>query len=324
MVPRGRISPSYNPRDRMRKLIAFLAAALVAMAACTTFHGPGAPLAREQFEAGSGLEAAIARDTAERFVFAYASANQDDARELASIVTGPKLRAWAHWLGVQDREFEGTISGTPEVRHAVFVGELQAEGTTGAEVDLDASVTFTYSPNDGQPFTQRRDLSGPLVLIQTGPVDWKVLDGVRDGVRMSDAIELFKQVSIASGGVTVQIDSVFLFAPTWQFNVVVTNGTDAPIRLDPTRVGLFVKSGPDEFTRVTGAVTQSLADVPPGANVEGQMAFSSRSSSDGTVLSLGYTSGHERFPPFAFPLQPLITVPSPSPTASGPGAASPS
>jgi hypothetical protein len=308
----------------MRRLFAFLVAAIVTIPACSTAHGPNAPLAREQFEPGSGLEAAIARDTAERFVLAYAHASQDGARELSSLVTGPKLLAWAHWLAVQDREFDGAITGTPDVRHVVFVGQLQAAGTTGAEIELDASVTFTFTPTQGQAIVQHRDLTGPMVLVQTGPVDWKVLDGTRDGVRMSDAIDLFKQISIASGRVTVSLDSVFTFAPSWQFNVVVSNGTRAPIRLDPSRVGLFVKTGSNAFERVQGAVTHSLAEVRPGSHAEGLLAFPGRSSSAGTVLSLGYTSGGKKLQPFAFPLQGLLTLPSPSPTSSGPVAASPS
>jgi hypothetical protein len=305
----------------MRRLIVVLVAALVSTPACSTSRGPTAPLAREQFEPGSGLEAAIARDTAERFVLAYAHASQDGARELRSLVTGPKLLAWAHWLGVQDREFNGRITGQADVRHILFVGELQAGGTTGAEIELDASVTFTFTPTDGQAIVQRRDLTGPMVLVQTGPVDWKVLDGTRDGVRMSDAIELFKQISIASGGVTVRLDSVFLFSPSWQFNVEVTNESRASVRLDPSRVGLLVKRG-KTFERVQGAVTHSLAEVRPRSSAEGLLAFPGRASSDGTWLSLGYASAGKRLPPFAFPLQGILTVPSP--TGSGPAAASPS
>jgi hypothetical protein len=101
----------------------------VMLGACTHVRGPSAPLAREELAATAGLETSIAKDTAERFVTAYANAAKDGGRELDSLVTGPKLVAWVHWLGVQDREFEGTVTGRPEIRHVAFVGELRNGST---------------------------------------------------------------------------------------------------------------------------------------------------------------------------------------------------
>lgn len=288
------------------------------LGACTHLRGPSAPLAREEFVAAAGLETSIAKDTADRFVTAYADAPKDGGRQLASLVTGPKLVAWVHWLGVQDREFQGTIAGRPEIRHVAFVGELHTGSTTGAEVALDASVTFTYHPAGAASFTRTRDLTGPLVLVQTGPVDWKVLDATRDGALMSDGIDLFAHVAIQADGVTVRLGSVFLFPPNWQFNVVVTNRSRSEIQLDADRMALYVKTGARSFVRVDGVATGSLAAIAPHTTVEGLMAFPGQSSAKGRVLSIAYRVGRRTLPPFAFPLQGIVTLPSPAPTSPPP------
>ena len=301
----------------MRRLVPVIVLAVV-LGACTHLRGPSAPLAREQFVAAAGLETSIAKDMAERFVVAYADAPKDGGRELASLVTGPKLAAWVHWLGVQDREFQGTIAGRPEIRHVAFVGELRTGSTTGAEVALDASVNFTYRPTGQASFSRSRDLTGPLILVQTGPVDWKVFDATRDGALMSDGIDLFDHVAIQADGVTIRLESVFLFAPNWQFNVVVTNRSGSEIQLDTDRMGLYVKTGAKSYGRVDGVATGSLAAIAPHTTVEGLMAFPGQASAKGRVLSIAYRAGRRALPPFAFPLQGIVTLPSPAPTSPPP------
>jgi hypothetical protein len=312
----------------MRRLSQVLLLVPVLLGACSgELRGPAAPLAREQLLADPGLEAAIVRSTAERFLRAYAAASRDGARELRSLVTGPKLLAWVHWLAVQNREFDGSISGRPDIRRSTFVQELQAGGSNGAEVDLDASVRFTFDPADGPTFPRTRSFTGPMVLLQTGPVDWKVFDATRDGDRMADGIELFRRDVIDDGGVTVRLDSVFLFGSSWQFNVVVTNGTGSEVRLDPAGAALFVQTGPNAFARVEGATTGSLAVVSAHARIEGLMAYPAQDSAEGRVLSIVYRPGSgpgSKPLRFAFPLEGLITAPSPAPTTSGPVVASPS
>lgn len=297
---------------------------LLVAASCTTLHGPGRPIAREEVLGDAGLDVTAARTVAERFVLAYARASQDGGRSLGSLVAGSKLESWVRWLNVQNREFRGTISAQPSIREVDFVAELQTGSATGVQVALDASVTFTFDPVGAQPFERTRNLAGGMVLVKTAPFEWRVLDASRDGQLMSDGIQILRKQVLSDHGVTVRLDSVFTFAPNWQFNVIVKNDTSGPVALDPAGAILFVKTGKDQFDPVDGVVTGSLQVIPAHGSVKGLMAFPEQASAQGRVLTLDYASGG-RTPRFAFPLQGLVTAtPLPATTAPGPGPASPS
>ena len=133
---------------------------------------------------------------------------------------------------------------------------------------------------------------------------------------MSDSIQPFRNQVRTEGGVTVHLDSLFMFPPKWQFNVIVENATSHEIALDPTGAALFVDRG-DAFERVEGALTASLGTVPAGQTVEGFLVFQAQRSADGRVLSLVYGKGPKALR-FEFPLQDLVTaVPPPAPTDAG-------
>jgi hypothetical protein len=118
------------------------------------------------------------------------------------------------------------------------------------------------------------------------------------------------------GGVTVHLDSLFMFPPKWQFNVVIENAAPHAVSLAPDGAALFVDRG-DGFERVEGALTASIGTVPAGQTVEGLMVFQAQRSGDGRVLSLVYGTG-PRALRFEFPLQDLVTaVPPPAPTDAG-------
>jgi hypothetical protein len=119
------------------------------------------------------------------------------------------------------------------------------------------------------------------------------------------------------------MDSLFMFMPTWQFNLVVENRSANDVRLAEDGAALFVDQG-DGFGRVGGRprVTSSLLTIPAGETAEGLVAFRAQSSADGLVLSLTYGEGKDSSS-FEFPLGDLVTsVPPPPPTdeqtATGP------
>ena len=301
----------------MRRLITVIVFALTVPACAPAPQGPSAPLAREQVDAGQGLDASIARTSVEAFVRAYASASQDGGSGLATIVLGPKLEAWAHWLDVLNAEFDGSIVGTPAIDGLSFVAEIDTGRAVGAEVDLAASVAFTFDPSGGQAFERTRSLDGPVTVVKIGAADWRVLDATRDGVPMSDGIQVFKSEEQTDGGVTVRMDSLFMFAPNWQFNVVVENRTDHAVQLEPTGVVLLHEAG-GSVARVDGVVTGSLAVIPAHATVEGLMAYPAQDASNGRTLAVAYRYGRTLLP-FEFPLGGLVkVVPPPAPTTTAP------
>jgi hypothetical protein len=174
-------------------------------------------------------------------------------------------------------------------------------------------VTFAYAPEGADPFERARVLDGPVTLLRLEDGSYRVVDLTRDGVQMSDAIRVFENQSRSRGDVEIVLDSLFMFEPNWQFNVLVTNGGTEPLTLDLGVVGLYV-GGPDGIQRLDGAFTPSLEVVPPGAQVAGLLAFPLQESAAGRTLTFGY-GGERRSLRLDFPLDGLVSaVPPPPPT----------
>ncbi|HEX9122601.1 MAG TPA: hypothetical protein VF984_04475 [Actinomycetota bacterium] len=298
-------------------LVSSAVVAIVALGACDPpTQGPAQPLALEQVGAGIGPDVAAARQTVLDFLQAYADAPADDGVALSGLVAGAKLGAWAQWLAVQNRDFDGTIVATVDVRSVEFVAFHPIQGRVGAQVDLGASVTFTFDPTEGDPFRRTRILDGPVTLLRAGEADWRVVDATRDGISMDAGIELFQHLRQRRHGVTVRLDSLFQFTPNWQFNVIVANHSGWPIRLD-RRVGasLYTKRHGGSARR-QGAITPSLVLVPDGATIQGLAAFPLQSSARGRVVALTYRIRHGGLIRFAFALAGKVTPVGAPPTAS--------
>jgi hypothetical protein len=215
---------------------------------------------------------------------------------------------------VQDAQFPGSIEGASEVRGADFVQTVVTRRAVGASVDLGASVTFSYTPVDGGPFERVRILDGPVTLVGGPPGDWRLIDFTRDGVPMTDGIQLFKDERRRDGRVTVILDSLFMFTPNWQFNVIVENRTGSEIRIDPATTDLFVRRPGKGFHEVQGATAQGLEAIPPASSVQSMVSYPLQGSADGRVLHLSFSQGNRSFA-FDFPLQDIVTaVPPPPPT----------
>jgi hypothetical protein len=306
----------------MRRL-AFSGLVLLAATSCSpSLEGASQPLAQEQVGAGLGLDVASARRTALDFVNAYAHTTEDDGARLSALVVGPKLTAWVHWMTVQNRQFDGTISGIADVRSVAFVDSFLVENAVGGQVNLGASVTFTYDPADGEAFDRTRIMDGPVTLLQAGTAEWRVMDATRDGQSMDDGIQLFKDLSMASNGVMVSLHSLFMFTPTWQFNVTVVNETGGLIRFEPKGLALLVRRQGAPPQRTRGVYTQALVALPTGFDSEGLVGFPQQEDAKGRTLSLTYRVAGGRHVTFAFPLADVVTQvpptssePSPAPTS---------
>src|SRR4029450_9579880 len=266
--------------------------------------------------------ASSARQAVVEFVEAYRESPHQGVRRLRQLVVGPALRSWVRWLDVQHREFDGTIESAGAVSEVDSIGAVAARRIPFASVGLSASVQFRFDPRDDDPIDLVRVLDGPVTLIRPAAGTSRVEDLLRNGVPMSDSIQPLRHQVRTEGGVTVRLDSLFMFPPKWQFNVVVRNASPHDVSLDPDGAALFVDRG-DGFERVEGALTASLGTVPAGETVAGLMVFQAQRSADGRVLSLAYGTGTRPLR-FEFPLQDLVTaVPPPAPTDVGAAEAAP-
>jgi len=300
----------------MRRLAVFGLVLLAATSCSPALEGASQPLAQEQVGAGLGLDVASARRTALDFVNAYAHATEDDGARLSALVVGPKLTAWVHWMTVQNQQFDGTISGTADVRSVAFVDSFLVENAVGGRVNMGASVTLTYDPTAGQTFDRTRIMDGPVTLLRTGTAEWRVVDATRDGQSMDDGIQLFRELSMTSHGVTVSLHSLFMFTPSWQFNVTVVNRTGGLIRIEPVGLALLVRRQGAPPQRTRGVYTQALVTLPGGFDAEGLVGFPQQEEARGRTLSLAYRLAGGRHVTFLFTLGDVVTqVP---PTSSGP------
>lgn len=295
---------------RIRALL--VPACLLVLAACAPERsGPATPIAEAQVAPAPALEASASRQAVVDFVEAYRSSPDEGTGPLAHLVAGEELDAWVRWLDVQHREFDGTIEANSDVRDVEFIGTLEARRARGSQVGLSASVTFRFDPVGDEPIELVRVLDGPVTLVQTDPGTYRVIDLLRNGVPMSDGIELFANEERVEGGVTVRLDSLFMFPPNWQFNLIVGNQSGADVVLDPAGAALFEDTGTG-FDRIDGVITPSLGVIPAGATVDGLMVFPAQATAQGRVLSLVYAAGRDALR-FEFPLDDLVTVVPPPP-----------
>jgi hypothetical protein len=256
-------------------------------AACTQGSaGPAAP-ASGQVDLDDAVRAAGAREAARAFVQAYAAAPDDGVAQLATLVGTPLLRRWATWLQVQDEGFPGTTAGAPS---GILVGPalpFEIESVPGSseilrQVELRASVTFTFAPNDADPFDVVRSLDGPMRLIRGPGDDWTVLDFTRDGIPLTSQFEGVEDAS--DGDATTQAAlAAFFAAPTWQFGLVIH--TSRTLRLSPDDVTIV--DGDGVLVATAGALTTQLERIPAGATVRGLAAFDPRPSAEGLSLRIG-------------------------------------
>jgi hypothetical protein len=295
---------------------------VLALGACAPEpQGPAAPIAAQQIGSGAAIEAAAARQAVVDFVTAYAASPTGGSAALQRLVAGRELASWSRWLDVQHREFPGTIDAAADVRDIRFVTALEAQEARGAQVGLEASVTFQYSPDGEDPFELARVLDGVVTLLRLDDGEYRVIDLVRDGVPMSAGIHVFQDQVRRGGALEIELDSLFMFAPSWQFNVIVRNDGPEAVTVDPLAAGLYV-SGGGEAERLEGTISPSLTVIPPGAEVAGILGYGQQDSAADRVLTLVFGTGR-RSMRFEFPLDGLVTmVPPPAPaTEASPAAA---
>ena len=294
---------------------------IVAVACSSSPSGPTGAVAPDQVTPDDATKAAGARAVAAAFVGAYASDTDANPRTLAALVDGDRLKRWVHWLGIQDREFPGTISGTVETDTIGPAAPFEVASVPGTEallreVAVQASITFSFQPDDGDTITLSRSLDGPMrLLFDERRETWSVLDFTRDGIPLSQAFEIVgAQGSTTGGGVGVAIDA-FVSVPYWQFFLRVSS--DRAAHLASNDAVLLDADGKP----VTSAreVTSSLRSLPADRTVEGVVTFPAQVAADGLTVRMTFR-GARGVIALDIPLQDLIHPlgivsgsPSPSP-----------
>ncbi|HEV8571426.1 MAG TPA: hypothetical protein VGR49_00065 [Actinomycetota bacterium] len=214
----------------------------------------------------AGLETVAIRETILEFLDAYARSG-DTVEPLRDLVTGPELRDWVHWLGVQNRHLE-QATGNLEVR-AVRILQIRDEVAAAA---VDADVRFTFLAEEGEESAIPRSFQSPVILSRHGgPGSWAVLDVVRDGRSMTDSITVLKPpVSARDQGLVVEAVSVYRFTAGTVVNLRVRNVGGDPVRIDRERSVLQVAG---QSLRPLGTTVTFSGALPPDRLIQGAFDF---------------------------------------------------
>ena len=274
---------------RIRLATALLVVATFVVACSPSPTGPTGPAAPDQVTPDDAVKAAGARATAAAFVRAYASDTGADPRTLARLVDGKRLQRWVHWLGVQDREFPGTISGAVENDQIgpATPFELSSVPGSGAllrDVDVQATITFSFQPDDGKTITLSRSLDGPMRLLYDDERGtWSVLDFTRDGIPLSQTFEIVadsarRHREAGSTSPSTRSCRCRTGSSSSACRAIVPSGSHRATPSCSTPDGARVAVARD--------VTSSLRAIDAGAAAEGIVTFPAQASADGLTLRM--------------------------------------
>jgi hypothetical protein len=271
-------------------------------------------------------EDVVARSTIVRFLEAYERVPLDGGAALIDLAGSPAVGHWAAWLGVQYRQLGDRVESGHVLRE---IGPLRpAETVGGAQarvVMISAEVVFVITPESGSPQQHSRSLDGPMVLVNDENEGWRVTDFTRDGVLLSHSVHVFPLGSgVRERGVTIAVDSFIADQDQWAIGVVIRNGTERSIGVEPDLVGVYdITASPVN----AGITPDSLSEIGPGQNVEALVAYPIPEAEDplGLRLVIGARiTGDDRLVVLDVPVRPVLRMleragtasPSPSPAGS--------
>jgi hypothetical protein len=295
------------------------AALTLALCACAGATEPRSPLpSAAEPSPAQGVQDASVRDTAIRFIHAYATAPQDGGDALIALVNGLAAE-WAHWVSVQNAAFNGTIGGVVTILSIGAPHPLDGSGPA-LIVDVQATVTFTPAPADGTVVApQVRSLDGPMSLTQDGPYAWRVADFTRDGQALHSFFVSLSGPGMVQSDVTVGVHAVVLAAGEWQVGLDVRNGTDGAIALDARNVALLL-----DQDLVAGDTGSTFEPIAAGTTAEGFVTLPAPTTAGQplVVLRFGTTGDSIDFViPIPDPREAAgQVVPTQNPSPSSPGA----
>ena len=303
----------------MRRITTSLMLVAAAAAACSVTpdpEGPAQPVSRQAIALDDFRIAGQARAVAHAFLRAYAEAPGDGGRTLEPLVEGVLAREWAHWVTIQNAAFPGSIDGSLQLGHLGTALPVRApdgslDDLVAYGVEVRATVTFDVTDEEGEPASLQRLMDGLVVLVQGEDGAFRVLNFVRDGLRLDQFFQVFEGAEERRGGVTVEIRNLIQLE-RWQFGVEIRNLSDRPMRLVRNLTALLTASGEpaiDEAPLVTFA-----AEIAPGETAEGIVSFAAPTTAEALDLQIAMAGPDEEAAAFVFGVPQPAGAAGPSPT----------
>jgi len=237
-----------------------------ALAACSTTAGALSPEPLSKISPGAGVQTSQTRTAVIDFLNAYANAGSDQGAALQRLVSPHSIASlWAAVIQLQEKSFPGSSSGTAKISSigSPTPSQLTTPTTEPVEdVQLQASVTFKFTPTTGQPTSQTRTFDGPMTLIESTPGTWQVVDFVRNGQPLSQVLAPVG-TAIPKGGVTLHVLAEIFDAQIWELIVSLQNDTSSTVTLGN---GSVILAQGSKSVVTSGEATQSLASIPPGSH----------------------------------------------------------
>jgi hypothetical protein len=304
----------------MRRIATFLVIAVAAAAACSRTPepvGPEQPMSRQVLALDDLRLSAQARSVALAFLRAYAGSAADGGRSLARIVDGVLAREWAHWVGVQNAGFPGTMKGTLQLGHLGYASPVRAadgslDDLVAYGVVVRATVTFALTDEAGEALPPlNRAMDGMIVMIQGSNGAFRVINFVRDGRRLDEFFRVFDGTRERRNGVTVEIRNLVQL-DRWQFGIEITNDTDRTVHVLPNLTALLTKT--EELASSERPLVTFPKPLQPGESAEGIVSFAAPSTTGSLDLQVAVAGPTGEATGFVFGIPQVAGTPTPSPS----------
>ncbi len=304
----------------MRRIATFLVIAVAAAAACSRTpepRGPEQPMSRQVLALDDLRLSGQARSVALAFLRAYAGSTADGGRSLARVVDGVLAREWAHWVGVQNAGFPGTMKGTLQLGHLGYATPVRAadgslDDLVAYGVVVRATVSFALTDEAGEPLPPlNRALDGMIVMIQGSDGAFRVINFVRDGRRLDEFFRVFDGTRERRNGVTVEIRNLVQL-DRWQFGIEVTNDTDRTVHILPNLTALLTKT--EELASSERPLVTFPKPLQPGESAEGIVSFAAPATTESLDLQVAVAGPNGEATGFVFGIPQSAGTPTPSPS----------
>jgi hypothetical protein len=308
----------------MGRITASLVIVAAAVAACSRTpepQGPERPASQQILALDDLRISGQARSVAHAFLRAYAGSATDAGRALEPLVEGSLAREWAHWVGVQNAAFPGTIDGSLQLGHLGAASPVRAEDGSLDDliaygVVVRATITFALTDETGEEIAPiQRSMDGLVVMIQGEDGAFRVINFVRDGLRLDEFFQVFDGARERRRGVTVEIRNLVQLE-RWQFGIQVTNDTERPLRVLPALTVLLTAQ--EDLASSERPLVTFPSPISPGESAEGIVSFVAPPATAGELdLQVAVASPDGEATGFVFGVPQVATpeTPSPSPVA---------
>ena len=304
----------------MRRIATFLVIAFAAAAACSrtpTPVGPEQPMSRQVLSLDDLRLSGQARSVALAFLRAYAGSATDGERALRPLVNGVLAREWAHWVGVQNAGFPGTMKGTLQLGHLGYASPVRAadgslDDLVAYGVIVRATVTFDLTDEAGEPLPPlNRAMDGMIVMIQGSDGAFRVINFVRDGRRLDEFFRVFDGTRERRNGVTVEVRNLVQL-DRWQFGIEITNDTDRRVHVLPNLTALLTKT--EELASPERPLVTFPTRLAPGESAEGIVSFAAPATTESLDLQVAVAGPDGEATGFVFGIPQAAGTPTPSPS----------